>query len=195
MLFRSDAYLEGFGFTDAKERWSGALISQMPPGGRALDLGCGAGVPLARKLSDRGFSVVGVDISARQIELARANVPSAEFILSDFANLKLPPDSFDGIAAFYSMNHLPRDQHAGVLVSIAGWLRPGGVLVANFGINNDPGWVGEWLGAPTFFSSFDAGTAERLVSAAGLAVHRAVIEKSENEDARFLWIVAAKEGS
>jgi 2-polyprenyl-3-methyl-5-hydroxy-6-metoxy-1,4-benzoquinol methylase len=48
-----------------------------------LDLGCGAGVPVAREMIARGFKVTGVDISAQQIEQARRNVPEAQFIEGD----------------------------------------------------------------------------------------------------------------
>ena len=41
---------------------------------RVLDLGCGAGVPIARRLAER-YKVTGVDISERQIMLVRRNVP------------------------------------------------------------------------------------------------------------------------
>jgi hypothetical protein len=44
-----------------------------------LDVGCGAGIPLTRMLAET-FDVTGVDISTRQIELARRNVPNARFI-------------------------------------------------------------------------------------------------------------------
>ena len=48
----------------------------IPAGSDVLDLGCGAGVPMTRALA-AGRRVTGVDISARQIELARAAVPDA----------------------------------------------------------------------------------------------------------------------
>jgi 2-polyprenyl-3-methyl-5-hydroxy-6-metoxy-1,4-benzoquinol methylase len=46
------------------------LISLLPRNAAVLDLGCGAGVPVTRWLADKGFAVTGVDVSARQLELA-----------------------------------------------------------------------------------------------------------------------------
>ena len=45
-------------------------------GRRALDIGCGAGGRLIRRLEARGFDVTGVDASAKMIELARRNHPN-----------------------------------------------------------------------------------------------------------------------
>ena len=52
-----------------------------------LDLGCGTGLPTARQLTDAGLRVTGVDLSAGMLALARANVPDAEFVQADLADL------------------------------------------------------------------------------------------------------------
>jgi hypothetical protein len=48
-------------------RWLDLLRSYVRPCARVLDIGCGAGIPLTRALSE-DFDVTGLDISARQIE-------------------------------------------------------------------------------------------------------------------------------
>ena len=60
---------------DPWERFVDELADRLPVGARVLDLGCGNGAKTAR-LADR-FDVLGVDISERQLELARAVVPGA----------------------------------------------------------------------------------------------------------------------
>ena len=74
-----------------------------------LDLGCGNGAKTAR-LAAR-FDVVGVDLSEEQLRLARAAVPDATFVQADFAELDFPAGSFDAVTAFYSVMHVPRDEH------------------------------------------------------------------------------------
>ncbi|HVK06161.1 MAG TPA: methyltransferase domain-containing protein, partial [Armatimonadaceae bacterium] len=54
-----------------------SLSVGLPQGAPVLDLGCGAGLPATRFLARRGFAVTGVDVSARQLELARLHVPEA----------------------------------------------------------------------------------------------------------------------
>jgi 2-polyprenyl-3-methyl-5-hydroxy-6-metoxy-1,4-benzoquinol methylase len=39
--------------------WLDLLRDRVPPGGSVLDLGCGAGVPVARALAAGGFAVTG----------------------------------------------------------------------------------------------------------------------------------------
>jgi len=51
-------------------------------------------------------------------------------------------------------------------------------------------WTGEWLGAPMFFSHAGKERNLALIEEAGLIIQRAEIERQDNEDAAFLWIVA-----
>ena len=77
---------------------------------------------------------------------------------------------------------------------IAGWLRPNGLFLAALGAQDSPDWVGEWLGAPMFFSSFDAAENRRLVSAAGFDLLIAdVLETIEpGGPVPFLWVLARR---
>src|SRR5918995_2177942 len=54
------------------------VYEMVPHGARVLELGCGAGVPMTKALASR-YSVHGVDISERQVDQARHNVPMATF--------------------------------------------------------------------------------------------------------------------
>lgn len=179
---------------DERLRYTHELLDRLPPGAATLELGCGAGLPTTRLLAER-FRVTGVDISAHQLELARREVPGATYIQADMASLSFPPQSFDGVAAFFSLIHVPRAEHAALLERIASWLRPDGVLVATMGVRDTPGEVEEdWLGAPMFFSHWDAATNRRLVEQAGLRMLSAREEVADEDGApvAFLWVVAEK---
>ena len=177
-----------------RQRYTHELLDRLPPGAAILELGCGQGTPTTRLLAER-FCVTGVDISAGQLELARSAVPNATFLHADMASLSFPPQAFDGVAAFFSLIHVPREEHAALLERIAGWLRPGGLLVATMGVRDSPGDVEEnWLGAPMFFSHWDAPTNRQLVEQSGLRILSAR-EEIANEDGApvaFLWVVAEK---
>ena len=178
----------------SRSRYTQALLDGLPAGARVLELGCGAGMPTTLALAEC-FTVTGVDLSARQIELARQAVPGATFIQSDMTALDFPPASFDGVAAFFSLIHVPREEHAALLARIADWLRPGGLLVATMGARDTPGEVEDnWLGAPMYFSHWDAATNRRLVEKAGLRILRATEETADEDGApiTFLWILAEK---
>ena len=164
----------------------------IPPGSDVLELGCGAGIPMTAALA-RDRSVTGVDISTTQLEMARRNVPSAMFIKADMTTLTFEPASFDAVAAFYSLTHVPRDEQAGLIERIRGWLRPGGLFIASMGADDEPGDVeSDWLGVDMYFSHFGAKANRRLVERAGLVIERTelAVEPEDRHDARFLWVVA-----
>ena len=60
-----------------RSAWLRRAVDAIPPDTDVLDLGCGAGVPMTRALAE-GRRVTGVDLSARQVELARTNVPDGD---------------------------------------------------------------------------------------------------------------------
>jgi SAM-dependent methyltransferase len=173
-------------------RYLSKALELIPVGADVLELGCGSGLPMTAALAD-GRHVTGVDISAKQLELARVNVPAATFIHADMTTLDFPASSFDAVVAFYSLTHVPRDEQAPLLSRIRNWLRPAGVFIASMGAEEDPGGVEQdWLGVDMYFSHFGARKNRRLVERAGFTIESAEIhaEPEDRHDARFLWIVA-----
>jgi SAM-dependent methyltransferase len=190
----ADEYLARYGRSSVRDRWLSELTALLSEHRRAqvLDLGCGAGVPVARYLAARGHYVLGVDSSARQIALARRNAHLADFIHGDITKIGLPAASFDAVAAFYSITHVPRSEHARLLQQIYGWLRPGGVFVGSLGAVSLPDWRSQWLGTEMFFSHYDAGTNVTLLRKAGFAIELMEQVDQDNEDSQFLWVVARR---
>jgi SAM-dependent methyltransferase len=188
----AEIYLRRFGDSAVRRFWLDQLIARLPAGVGVLDLGCGAGLPVGRDLQDRGFVVTGIDGSARQIELARGNVPGATFIQADMTSVEFAAASFGAVTAFYAITHVPRDQHSELFLHMTNWLQPGGFLLASLGAEAAPDWTGEWLGTETFFSQHDAATNVRLIQETGMIVERAEIVAQDNEDAKFLWVIARK---
>ncbi len=103
---------------DPRDRMVAELTALLVPGTRVLDIGCGAGVPSTRMLAEQ-FAVTGMDLSAEQIARARLNVPGARFVQGDVSTIEFPPRSFDGVTAFYSVSHLPREEHASLFERVA----------------------------------------------------------------------------
>jgi len=181
----------------ARQRGLGMADAAIPSGANILELGCGAGVPMSAALA-RGRHLTGVDLSAEQIRRARRNVPDATFLQADLATLERPAASVDAVVAFYSLTHVPRDEHAALFGRIRTWLRPGGVFVASLGVEDEPGDVeAGWLGVDMYFSHFSARVNRRLVEEAGLVVEWAEVlsEPEDRFDARFLWILARAPGA
>jgi SAM-dependent methyltransferase len=187
----------GQALEEERARFVSLLFERLPMGAAVLELGCATGVPTTRELVKR-FAVTGVDISARSIALAKQQVPEAQFEHADMTRLDFPPGSFDAVIAFYSITHVPREEHAQLLLNIATWLRPGGLFVASMGAGDDPGGVEEdWLGAPMYFSAFDSATNRRLVQESGLELLVAddITGDEDGVPVTFLWVVARKPDS
>lgn len=176
---------------DPRHEWADDLVSRLKDGARVLELGCGSGSPETKRLAQR-FAVTGVDISPRQVERARSAIPEASFLTADLTDLELPAASYDAVVSFYVFNHVPRDLLAPLLGQIHGWLAEEGWLLSAFGVSDLEGWTGNWLGAPTFFSSFPAEVNSQLVRDAGFRIERddvVVFEEPEGQ-AKFQWVLA-----
>ena len=111
-----------------------------------LDFGCGPGRDLAYFRS-MGHAAVGLDGSARFVEMARAHT-GCEVLHQDFLALALPPARFDGIFANASLFHVPRAELARVIAELRDALVPRGVLFSSNPRGDDTeGWSGARYGA------------------------------------------------
>src|SRR5688500_3767971 len=91
--------------TGGYEGWMENLAERVKPRGRVLDRGCVAGIPATKLLVDRNFDVLGVDISAVQIERARRLGPGAKFEWADMVTWEHEPASFDAVVSLYALIH------------------------------------------------------------------------------------------
>ena len=101
------------------------------PGGRALDLACGAGAltrDLARKVGPNGY-VLGMDFSTEMLKAAKTRpLPNVEYKLGDATNLRgIESASFDAATIAYGARNIPDlDALFGEMVRA---VRPGGRVV------------------------------------------------------------------
>ncbi|KAI1111780.1 S-adenosyl-L-methionine-dependent methyltransferase [Nemania sp. NC0429] len=172
-----------------------------------LELGCGCGLPVTKKLlSYRAARVVANDLSDTQVSLARENLIRAgdeegedvarrlELIQGDMTTLEFPDDSFDLVVGFYSLIHLPRAEQTALLARVARWLRPGGHFVANFAKEELEGVVMEkWLDEKgwMYWSAWGEEKTLETIRAAGLEIVVADVVE-DVVDASFLWVVARR---
>jgi SAM-dependent methyltransferase len=98
-------------------------------GRQILDLGSGPGVH-AEFFRSRGFNVMCVDLSPAMVGLCLRRGLRAE--VADMEMLDYKPDSFDGVWAYASLLHLPKNRIPGMISKIRSWLRPDGLLSMSF---------------------------------------------------------------
>ncbi|MEV1022954.1 class I SAM-dependent methyltransferase [Streptomyces sp. NPDC050264] len=111
----------------------------VPAGARVLDAGCGTGRVMIR-LAELGYDCVGIDLDASMLDVARAQAPQLPFFQVDLAEFD---PALVGIAADFDLvvaagNVLPLltpGTEATVVKRLAAALRPGGLLVAGFGLD------------------------------------------------------------
>src|ERR1700681_3041516 len=85
--------------------------------GPVCDMGCGPG-QVAHYLHERGVQVCGVDLSPAMVEQARRLTPGVDFRQDDMLALDVPDGAWGGIAAFYSIIHIPRGDMAQTLCEL-----------------------------------------------------------------------------
>ena len=141
----------------------GALLRHIEgePPFTILDLGCGPGRDV-KAIADLGHVAVGLDGSARFVEMARA-YSGCEVLQQDFLKLNLPAGRFDGVFANAALFHVPGQELPRVLRELRATLKPRGVLFSsNPRGNNEEGWNQQRYGA-----YWDLETWRRYVGAAG----------------------------
>lgn len=173
------------------------MARDLRPGAPVLDLGCGAGVPATRWLAESGFAVTGVDISERQLDLARKLVPTATFLKADMTELDFEPEALDAVVAFHSIIHVPREEHPALLAKIHRWLRPGGFFLTTLTVTDYEGEDEDWegWGAAMRWSHYDAETNEKMLREAGFDVIYAEPRTgggTGDEEETWLWVLARK---
>jgi O-methyltransferase/aklanonic acid methyltransferase len=110
-----------------------AQLVVLGPGGRVLDVGCGAGgalLPAARRVGPTG-EAVGIDLSAGMVERTRAaaedeGLEQVRAEVMDGAAPAFPDDHFDTVLAAFTLSAIPDAERA-----LAEWrrvLRPTGTL-------------------------------------------------------------------
>jgi len=122
------ALLDDEGWT-ANNHYHDFLLKHVPPKcGNALEIGCGTGA-FARQLGERCRYVIGIDLSAEMIRVARSRssrIKNLEFELADAMSWSFPQSHFDFICSIATLHHLEQTE---LLPKIKAALRPGGVFV------------------------------------------------------------------
>lgn len=111
---------------------------------RVLDAGCGQGSPVLSRLSTVA-TAVGVDFSGEQLRLAAENAPDASLVRGDMTELPFDDAAFDAVVAYWSLIHVPADDHRTAIDEFARVLCPGGRLLVCEGTDEWSGANPDWL--------------------------------------------------
>lgn len=154
------------------------LIEKVGGSGLICDLGCGPG-QIARYLHDHGAAACGVDLSPAMVMQARQLNPDIPFEQGNMLALSAAADeTYGGVAAFYSIIHIPHEQVVTALIEIRRVLRPGGVLLLTFHLGSQVVHLDDWWGQAVNldFNFFEREAMKAWLVEAGLTLEE-VIER------------------
>lgn len=87
------------------------FISSIENSGKILDLGCGAGIPIGKKLQNAGFNITGVDVSDEMINEFKKNLPDSSSFRMPMTEINWN-EEFNGIVSSFSLLCLPPEDFA-----------------------------------------------------------------------------------
>jgi SAM-dependent methyltransferase len=197
------ANVRGQAYVDRVLGYVDRILEGLPPGSKVLDLGCGTGSPIARHIVLKGFRVVGVDQSKKMLEIAKRDLPEAEFIHGDMVEIELA-DKFAAAVAWDSVFHVERRLHAAVFRRLARWLEPGARLLLSIGGSDacadvedsasanacHEGFTSEMFGHTFFYSGYRPAVTRRLLEAEGFEIE--LWEIDEPSSRGHLAVIARK---
>ena len=190
----ANAYLESRETDSADVILLDELIKKLPEGAVVLDAGCGAGVPVAQKLSQY-YQVIGVDFAETQIKLAQELVPNAQFECQDLTNLSFPDATFDAICSYYAIIHIPRKFHQSVFDKFFRLLKPNGFALLCLGAEDiEEDIIDDYMGTQMYWSHFDSEKYIDMLSSCGFDIlwSRVISDASYPEGPGHLFVMAEK---
>lgn len=176
------------------------LMEKTAGRGTLCDMGCGPG-QIARYLHDHGATACGIDLSEEMVRVASAANPEIRFSQGNMLQLTaIPENSYAGIAAFYSIIHIPRPSVVNALTELLRVLKPNGVLLVTHHIGRDIVHRDEFLGRQVSldFVFFETEEMKEYLTAAGFDLEE-VIERDPYPEVEYpsrrAYIFARKPGA
>lgn len=141
---------------------------------RALDYGCGVGTTSPLLCDEFGLTqTIGVDVSPRSIEIARASLRSERcryFLMEEYT----PDATLDLAYCNGVFHHIPMEQRLGAAKYVCDALRPGGIfaLWENFAMNPGTRYVMSHCVFDKDAVTLMPGESRRLLKSAGFEILR-----------------------
>lgn len=167
-LFKNSKYLE-------------ILNQRLKPDSLVLDIGCGNGVPIDAYLENHGHRIIGIDISEKQIELARKNLKNQRFDLKDMSEIDLGSYQVDAVVSFYAIFHIPREQHGELFKKINSFLQVNGLILITLGAGEWEGSEDNFFGAKMYWSQNAPETNVKLLNETGFEILLNEIDETGGE--------------
>jgi len=165
------------------------VFLELLPGKSILEVGCGPGRD-ARVFVDKGFQVLGTDLSERLLALARKKVSEATFEHMDATELHFENTVFDGVWASAVYLHLLPEDFLIALSESFRVLRQGGVI--RFSVKKGDGLIEEedkrLIHAKRLFYLYQRKQVEEMTEKAGFEILDILETDHKRYDKMIQWI-------
>jgi len=181
----ADAWCELRSQSLFERAWLDRFLDVLPPDPHILDLGCGAGQPIAQYLLQQGATITGVDGAANLIDKARAKMPQAKWITGDIRGLALG-QRFDGILGWNSTFHLAPVAQREMFTVFQDHAKAGAALMFTSGPEFGE-ITGEFAGNSMYYASLDSAEYRALLTKHGfdLSAH---VREDPSCGAHTIWL-------
>lgn len=158
-------------------------------GKNILEIGCGPGVD-SSFFNDDGFTITATDISCEFIKIVNERYPHIEAFQMDMTSPNINNRKFDGIYAFASFLHIPREQALNTLKHFKNLLNIKGVLFLMIIESNKVSeyCIDNWGGVPNnkvLFTCYSQSEISKLLADAGftkIEIHFSAAKSKKYED-------------
>ncbi len=168
-----------------ERRWLDLFCSLIPQNGSVLDLGCGAGAPIAKYISEYGYSITGVDSSPAMVSMFQSRLPREKALVADMRKLSMD-QVFNGILAWDSFFHLNHDDQRQMFPIFRAHAAPRASLMFTSGPAHGEA-IGHLEGEPLYHASLDAAEYRQLLDDEGFAVI-ATLAEDKTCGGRTVWL-------
>ncbi|MBX4189633.1 methyltransferase domain-containing protein [Candidatus Parcubacteria bacterium] len=169
----------------------GIFFDLLPEGSSIIEIGCGIGRDALRLVEK--YQYTGIDASKGMLDIAKKNIPQANFQLVDFYHLDFPSKSFDGFWAAASLLHVPKNEIVLVLKSIRKIIKDNGIGFVSLKLKDslDEGVIKEnKKGIPTkrYFAFYEGGEFNKLLEQSGFEIIEETRVREENDVNKQVWL-------
>lgn len=165
--------------------WLDRFCGSIPQSSSVLDLGCGAGAPIAKYPNELGYSITGVDSSPAMVSMFQSHLPREQAFVADMRELSLD-QVFHGILAWDSFFHLTHDDQRRMFPIFRAHAAPRAALMFTSGPAHGE-VVGRLEGEPLYHASLAAAEYTELLDGEGFDIV-STLSEDQTCGGRTVWL-------